>query len=57
MFEAMIIKKYELKQRLFLLEMEWGELEEDLRLIQRDHWETQEALEQLEQEIKEETNV
>lgn len=57
MSEAMIIKKYELKQRLFLLEMEWSELEEDLRLIKRDHWETEEALEQLEQEIKEETNV
>jgi hypothetical protein len=57
MIEDLIIKKYELSERLSLLNDEWDELEQDLCLVKQEHWEILQQLEQVEQEIKEETNV
>lgn len=57
MIEDLIIKKYELSERLSLLNDEWDELEQDLNLVKQEHWEVLQELEQVEQEIKEETNV
>lgn len=57
MIEDLIIKKYELSERLSLLNDEWDELEQDLNLVKQEHWEVLGQLEQVEQEIKEEANV
>lgn len=57
MIENLIIKKYKLSERLSLLNDEWDELEQDLNLVKQEHWEVLEQLAEVEQEIKEETNV
>ena len=51
MIEEMIIKKYELSERLSVLNDEWDELEQDLQLVKQEHWEVLQALEQLEQAL------
>lgn len=57
MIGDLILKKYDLSERLSLLSDEWDELEQDLYIVKQEHWEVLQQLEQVEQEIKEETNV
>lgn len=54
MLDELLIKKYDLKNRLAILYSEWKELEDDLRWLKMDYENLEEELERVEQEIKEE---
>lgn len=57
MLEDMVVRKLYLEERLVSLGQEWDELEDDFRLVKQEYSEVVDELCQLEQEIKEETNV